>query len=94
MVDYFNALLYSLSIGGFMQQQNLEVVQVSYAAIQTIIWDNKNNYMIVKFKDSPLYVYPTVPKSLFDAFVKAPSKGNFFRTQIKSQHPDFNRLDN
>ena len=73
--------------------QNLQVVPVQSKAIQTIIWDNSNNQLLIKFTDSPLFAYPNAPKSLFEAFVKAPSKGKFYHEQIKNKYQPV-RLDN
>lgn len=73
--------------------QNLQVVPVQSKAIQTIIWDHSNNQLLIKFTDSPLFAYPNAPKSLFEAFIKSPSKGKFYHEQIKNKYEPV-RLDN
>ena len=77
-----------------MQTSNLEIVNVVSKAISTIIWDHSNGRMMIKFKDSPVYLYPSATRALFDQFVKSPSKGQFFKTQIENQHRDFICLNN
>ena len=74
---------------------SLEVVMIqSSKAIERIMWDHSAGQMMIKFKDSPVYVYPTATRSLFKEFVDAESKGRFFLANIKKQHPKFLRLDN
>lgn len=74
--------------------KHLEVVEVKSKFVNTIMWDHKANRMMVKFVDSPIYVYPDVPRSVFNDMLKAPSKGKFFLNIIKKQYPKFVRLDN
>jgi hypothetical protein len=73
--------------------KHLEVIEVQSKVLKSVIWDHKNNRMMVKFIESPIYVYPDVPRDVFDALIKAKSKGQFF-ANIKRQFPKFVRLDN
>ena len=74
---------------------SIEVVVIqSSKAIERIMWDHKNGQMMIKFKDSPVYVYPTASRSLFKEFIASESKGRFFLANIKKQHSKFLRLDN
>lgn len=71
-----------------------EVIEVQSKALKAVIWDHAKNHMLVKFVNSPLYIYPDVTRSVFEALVNAPSKGLFFANVIKKQFPSFVRLDN
>lgn len=73
---------------------HLEVVDVNSKVLKTVIWDHKKQMLMVKFIESPIYVYPDAPKAVFDGLVKAKSKGSYFITYIKKQYPRFIRLDN
>lgn len=73
---------------------SIEVVTVQSKAIERIMWDHRASQMMIKFKDSPVYVYPTASRDLFKQFVAAESKGRFFLANIKKQHAKFLRLDN
>lgn len=74
--------------------KHLEVIDVQSKMLKSVIWDHKNNQMMVKFVESPIYVFPDVPRFVFERFVKAESKGRFFLGIIKKQYPRFIRLDN
>jgi len=74
---------------------SVEVVEIqSSQSIERIMWSHTKRQMMIKFKNSPVYVYPSAPYSLFKEFVSAESKGRFFLTNVKKQHPQFVRLDN
>jgi hypothetical protein len=77
-----------------IKMNHLEIVEVKSKLLKNIIWDHKHNYMMVKFTDSPLYIYPDVTRDMFDKLLKAESKGKFFLNIIKKQFPKFIRLDN
>ena len=72
---------------------NIELHNVNSQVIQQIGWNHTTNSLLVKFRDSPTYVYSSVPKSLYDAFLASSSHGTFFMTKIKNQYKDFKRLD-
>ena len=74
--------------------QRLEVIEVQSKLLKTLIWDHTRNQMMVKFIESPIYVYPDVPREVFDRLINAKSKGQFFLSIIKKQYPKFVRLDN
>lgn len=76
------------------QLKQYEVVEVKSKMLKQIIWDKNKNLLMVKFVDSPIYVYPDAPRSVFEALLKAESKGKFFLNVIKKQYPKFVRLDN
>lgn len=74
--------------------EHLEIIEVQSKLLKNVIWDHKHNRMMVKFHDSPLYIYPDVTRDMFKALVKSESKGKFFLTNIKKKFPKFIRLDN
>ena len=87
MVDFFNAIRYSYCM------DKIELHNVNSQVIQQIGWNHTKKQLLVKFRDSPTYIYPSVPKTLYDAFLASKSHGNFFITQIKNKFSDFQRLD-
>ncbi len=42
--------------------------------------------LLVKFKTGTMYEFKGVPRSVFDAFLKAPSKGHFFAENIRDRY--------
>ena len=46
--------------------------------------DYKNNKLYVEFNGKNLYAYPNVPLSVYEDFVAATSKSEFFKEHIKN----------
>jgi hypothetical protein len=74
--------------------ENIEIVSVQSSAISSIAWDNTNQQLLIKFKDSPFYAYPSADRQLFEAFKASPSKGKFFKANIEKNHKNFVVLNN
>ncbi|HEV2163271.1 MAG TPA: KTSC domain-containing protein [Stellaceae bacterium] len=55
--------------------------------IQAVGWDGTLSTLYVKFKAGTQYAYVGVPKNIFEALLKAPSKGKFFAKYIRDKYP-------
>lgn len=60
------------------------VPYVNSSAISRIEWSQGT--LSVWFHKSGRYDYPGVPESLYQAFLSAPSKGEFFADRIRDQY--------
>jgi len=65
----------------------VDYVTVISGNIQAVGWDSPPNTLYVKFKAGTQYAYVGVPKNIFDALLKAPSKGQFFAKHIRDKYP-------
>lgn len=54
-------------------------------AINAVGHDGKD--MHVAWKSGTTSIHPNVPVDKFRSFLAAPSKGKFFHSQIRAQHP-------
>jgi lysyl-tRNA synthetase class 2 len=61
-------------------------------AIHEIDYDAERAKLVVRFASGERYVYVGVPGEVHRSFRDAPSKGRFFRLQIRGRYP-YNRLD-
>ena len=60
----------------------LEVFEVPKSSfVQKIAYDGSN--IFVKIAEKGWYKYPNLPKSFFDNFCNAPSKGTFLNEKLK-----------
>lgn len=57
---------------------------VRSSAIARIEWDNGT--LSIWFHESGRYDYYGVPESVYEAFIAAPSKGQFFHDHIKDRY--------
>lgn len=64
---------------------------VQSSAVRRITWDDRTATLFVQFADGDLYAYLGVPRSVFEAFVAAPSHGAFFAAAVRDRYP-FRRL--
>ncbi len=60
---------------------------VTSGNIASIGWDSATQTLQVLFKSGALYAYSGVPRSTFEAFLSAPSKGAYFAKVVKDQFP-------
>jgi KTSC domain len=59
---------------------------VSSSAIQQVEYDNRTQQMQITFVSGKTYTYFGVPRSVYERFVQAPSKGTYFNEYIKDQY--------
>ncbi len=60
---------------------------VSSSNVSSIGYDAASQTLEVEFKDGSVYQYYNVPNGVYDAFMSAPSKGQFLAYQIKNVYP-------
>lgn len=71
----------------FDQEYNEKQISIPSTAIKNIKYNPKSEALLVKFQGSNKeYFYPAVPLELVQALLKAPSKGEFFLTNIHDQY--------
>lgn len=54
--------------------------------IEWIGYDRKRSMLQVEFITGGIYQYQPVPEPIYEAFLQAPSHGQFFETRIKGQY--------
>ena len=54
--------------------------------IEWIGYDEDKKMLQVEFIAGPIYQYQDVPKMVYELFLKAPSHGQFFESQIKGKY--------
>jgi KTSC domain-containing protein len=64
-------------------------MQVDSGHIEDVSWQDGTLYIV--FKDQSKYAYADVPSGVFQEFLAAPSKSQFFRTEIKGVY-EYERL--
>lgn len=50
-------------------------------------YDSQSGTLEVEFQNGTVYQYFNVPQSTYEAFMAAPSKGQFFAYQIRDRFP-------
>lgn len=62
-------------------------INVGSTAIRRIGYDSSSSRLYIDFEDSaPVYTFCRVPEALFEAFIKASSKGRFYHQNIKDRY--------
>jgi hypothetical protein len=72
--------------------QDFEYHQVESSAIDTIGYSTSYQILFVRFITSYEYHYFEVPRTVFEDFLHAPSKGRYFNKEVKGQYR-YQRLD-
>lgn len=62
------------------------MISVNSSAIDAIGYDSKTQQMKIKFKDSGTYTFCGVPQSIFDNFLDANSKGQYYHKYIRDKY--------
>jgi hypothetical protein len=60
---------------------------VSSSNIVSVGYDAPSETLEIEFMSGSVYQYYNVPQSIYDAFIAAPSAGQFFAYQIKNAFP-------
>lgn len=55
--------------------------------IVSVGYDSPSETLEVEFQNGPVYQYYNVPQSIYEAFMAAPSKGQFLAYQIRDRFP-------
>ena len=56
-------------------------------AIRFISYDPESERLSVTFVTGRRYIYENVPEKVYDAFLNAPSRGQFFNFEIRDRFP-------
>lgn len=59
---------------------------VTSTAISRIEYDAGSQQLYITFHSGGTYTYYGVPQHVYEAFLRAPSKGDFFHDHIKDQY--------
>jgi KTSC domain len=61
--------------------------RVTSSNLTSIGYDSASQTLEVEFQNGSIYQYYNVTPAIFEAFDRAPSKGQFFNSQIKDSFP-------
>jgi len=67
----------------------MDMIRVHSTAIRAIGYDPETSKMKIAFITSGTYTYCRVPPTLFEAFLKASSKGIFYKKHIAKRYQCF-----
>jgi hypothetical protein len=65
----------------------MERYSVFSSNITSIGYDPETSTLEVEFNSGSVYQYFNVPQGIYDAFMAAPSKGQFLASQIRDRFP-------
>lgn len=60
--------------------------RVESSSVRSIGHDRETSILEVEFANGGVYRYFAVPRSVYDAFLAAPSKGRFLADRVKPRH--------
>ena len=60
-----------------------DMIEVESSNIAAVGYDEEVKKLLVRFKSGHEYAYDDVPESTFEAFLAAPSKGQFFAAAVR-----------
>ena len=58
-------------------------ISVTSSNLSAVAYDDQDNSLYIEFKQSGIYKYPNIDKSLYLNLLNAPSKGSFHAVNIK-----------
>lgn len=61
----------------------MEMVEVESSMIESIGHDETTSRMVIVFRNGYVYEFHMVPRSVFEEFINAESKGKFFMDNLK-----------
>lgn len=64
----------------------MQMIPVSSSNLSAAGYDPNSSTLIVNFKNGTTYKYLGVPQPIFDALMRAPSKGTYFNDNIKDRY--------
>lgn len=70
------------------EADSLEWVSVKSSTVKRIAYSASFSRLFVDFKSGGMYAYDGVPKAIYDAFLVAPSKGQFVYYTIRAKGTD------
>ncbi|HSU83931.1 MAG TPA: KTSC domain-containing protein [Thermoanaerobaculia bacterium] len=60
---------------------------VTSTAISSVGYDDRSAVLEVEFASGAVYDYLNVPKKVYHALLKAPSKGSFVSRRVRDRYP-------
>lgn len=60
---------------------------VTSSAISSVGYDDRSSVLEVEFASGAVYDYLDVPKKVYQALLKAPSKGSFVSRRVRDRYP-------
>jgi hypothetical protein len=60
---------------------------VSSSAISSIGYDDRSSVLEVEFSSGAVYDYLNVPKQVYSALLRSPSKGSFVSRRVRDRYP-------
>jgi hypothetical protein len=70
----------------------MQRTKVTSSNIASIGYDQSEQVLEVEFNSNSVYQYFNVPKSVFDALMKASSHGSYFNSNIKNGNYKFKQI--
>jgi len=65
----------------------MQRTRVSSSNIASVGYDPESQVLEVEFHGGGVYRYSSVPARVYDAFLRAPSKGSYFHSHVKDIYP-------
>ena len=65
----------------------MRMIPVSSSALSAIGYDPQTRRMKITFAQGHTYDFCRVPQQVFDALMRAPSKGTYYNENIKGRYP-------
>ena len=71
-----------------MAENDPDEIAVVSSWIRSIAYDADTQVLTVNLDNGEDYDYKNVPQAVYEAFLRAPSKGSFFRIAIRDRYQD------
>lgn len=57
------------------------------SSLKSATYNDKTSTLIIVFRNGRRYLYPGVPRAMYEELLVAPSKGSYFDDHIKDRYP-------
>jgi len=78
-----------MPLNRFPSLPSMDTVAVQSSAIRDVTYDRQREMLVLSFRDSSVYQYATVPLHVYEAFLRANSKGAYFNLYIRNHFPQW-----
>ncbi len=65
----------------------MEREPVQSGSIRSVGYEAETSTLEIEFQTGTIYQYSNVPSQVYDGLMRAPSKGSYLQTQIRSRYP-------
>ena len=76
-----------MPLNRFPSLPSIETVAVESSAIRDVTYDRQRETLVLSFRDSSIHQYATVPLHVYEALLRADSKGAYFNLYIRNHFP-------